>query len=78
MKVFPVNFATKHKDMLGHTKLLLEKGYISINPKFNKLVTSLRTAVDNESTLDKQLTSYSDIFDAFRLSLRNYYFREEG
>jgi hypothetical protein len=53
--------------MLGHTKLLLEKGYIAINPKFHKLVTSLRTAVDNESSLDKQLTSYSDIFDAFRL-----------
>jgi hypothetical protein len=63
--------------MLGHTKLLFERGYISINPKFHKLVTALSTAVDNEGSLDKQLTSYSDIFDAFRLSLQNYYFREE-
>jgi len=62
--------------MLGHTKLLLEKGYIAINPSFHKLVTSLSTAVDNEGSLDKQLTSYSDIFDAFRLSLQNYYFTE--
>jgi hypothetical protein len=77
MKVFPVNFAAKQREMLGHTKLLLEKGYITINPKFHKLVTSLRTAVDNEGSLDKQLTSYSDIFDAFRLSLQNYFFREE-
>jgi len=77
MKVLPVNFATKHKEMLGHTKLLLEKGRVAINPKFHKLVTSLSTAVDNEGSLDKQLTSYSDIFDAFRLSLQNYYFREE-
>ena len=64
--------------MLGHTKLLLERGYVAINPKFHKLVTSLRTAVDNEGSLDKQLTSYADIFDAFRLSLQNYYFREES
>ncbi|MGC1132864.1 MAG: DEAD/DEAH box helicase family protein [Nitrososphaeraceae archaeon] len=77
MKVIPVNFATKHKEMLGHTKLLLERGHVAINPKFHKLVTSLSTAVDNEGSLDKQLTSYSDIFDAFRLSLQNYYFREE-
>jgi hypothetical protein len=77
MKVYPVNFSTRHKEMLGHTKLLLEKGYVAINPKFYKLVTSLSTAVDNEGSLDKQLTSYSDIFDAFRLSLQNYFFSEE-
>jgi hypothetical protein len=77
MRVFPVNFATKHREMLGHTKLLLEKGYVAINPKFHKLVTALRTAVDNEGSLDKKVTSYSDIFDAFRLSLQNYFFREQ-
>jgi len=77
MKVYPVNFSTKHREMLGHAKLLLERGRVAINPKFHKLVTSLSTAVDNEGSLDKQLTSYSDMFDAFRLSLQNYYFREE-
>jgi hypothetical protein len=77
MKVYPINFATKHREMLGQTKLVLERGYVAINPKFHKLVTSLSTAVDNEGSLDKQLTSYSDIFDAFRLSLQNYFFREE-
>jgi hypothetical protein len=76
MKVYPVNFSTKHREMLGYAKLLLERGRIAINPKFHKLVTSLSTAVDNEGSLDKQLTSYSDMFDAFRLSLQNYYFRE--
>ena len=34
MKVYPINFATKHKEMLGHAKLLLERGYIATNPKF--------------------------------------------
>jgi hypothetical protein len=29
MKVYPINFASKHKDMLGHAKLPLERGYIA-------------------------------------------------
>jgi hypothetical protein len=50
-----------------------EPGKIAINPdKFDKLITSLRTAVDNDGTLDKEATSYNDIFDAFRLALKFY------
>jgi hypothetical protein len=45
--------------------------YLSINPdRFDKLITSLRTSVDNDGTLDKESTSYNDIFDAFRLALK--------
>jgi hypothetical protein len=52
-------------------------GKIAINPdRFDKLITSLRTAVDNDGVLDKEATSYNDIFDAFRLALRFYHFRE--
>ena len=51
--------------------MILEKGFIVINPRFNKLITSLRTAVDNEGALDKDSTSYDDIFDALRLSLKS-------
>jgi hypothetical protein len=41
------------------------------DPKFNKLITALRTAVEkNEGSLDKEAMSYSDAFDAFRLSLQ--------
>ncbi len=40
--------------------------------KFDKLITALRTAVDNEGTLDKETTSYNDIFDAFGLNLIYY------
>jgi hypothetical protein len=51
---------------------------IAINPdKFDKLITALRTAVDNGGTLDKESTSYNDIFDAFRLALKFYSFREK-
>ena len=43
---------------------------VAICPRFNKLITSLRTAVEKgEGQLDKEMTSYNDCFDAFRLSL---------
>ena len=74
MRVEPVNFNQEHKEMLGHCKMSLEKGYIAINPAFDKLITSLRTAVAEENTLDKESTSYADIFDAYRLALKDYKF----
>jgi hypothetical protein len=37
---------------------------IAINPdKFDKLIIALRTAVDIYGALDKESTSYNDIFD---------------
>jgi hypothetical protein len=71
MRIVPVNFNTEHKAMLGHCKMILENdgGRIAINPdRFDKIITALRTAVDNDGTLDKEATSYDDIFDAFRLA----------
>jgi hypothetical protein len=59
--------------------MILEQdpGKIAINPeRFDKLITALRTAVDNDGTLDKESTSYNDIFDAFRLALKFYRFEE--
>ena len=79
MKIVLVNFNKEHKAMLGHCKMILEddRGKIAINPdKFKKLITALRTAVDNDGTLDKESTSYNDIFDAFRLVLKFYHFKE--
>ena len=81
MKIVPVNFNSEHKAMLGHCKMLLEHdgGRIAINPnRFDKLITSLRTAVDNDGTLDKEATSYNDIFDAFRLALKFYHFQDSS
>src|ERR1051325_7769083 len=77
--IIPVNFNKEHKAMLGHCKMILENegGRIAINPeKFDKLITSLRTAVDNDGDLDKESTSYNDIFDAFRLALKLYRFQD--
>lgn len=74
MKVLPVNFAKEHVKMLAHTRTFLENRFIAIDPRFEKLIMSLHTAVDIEGKLDKNSTSYNDIFDAFRLSLQLYQF----
>jgi hypothetical protein len=49
MRIVPVNFNSEHKAMLEYCKMILENdgGRIAINPnKFDKLITSLRTAVE--------------------------------
>ena len=71
MFVIPVAFSKEHKAMLAHCKELMEyqQGMIAINPRYNKLITSLRTDVENgEGILDKDATSHNDLFDSFRLS----------
>jgi len=53
MKIVPVNFNIEHKAILGHCKMILEQdgGRIAINPeRFDKLITALRTAIDNDGT----------------------------
>ena len=74
MMVVPVHFSAEHKDLLNHTKLILEYGYLSNTPSFTKIITSLRIAYANEYSLDKEATSYGDCLDALRLSLRHYEF----
>jgi hypothetical protein len=62
MKVVPSLFSTEGKNMLIHTKELLEfETSIAINPKFEKL-TTLRTAIsDDLGKLDKEATSYDNL-----------------
>ena len=46
----------EHKNMLAHTKELLEhqNGMVAIHLRFSKLITALRTAVENgEGAIDK-------------------------
>jgi hypothetical protein len=78
MTVIPVSFNVEHKEMLGHAKMILEKEQVAINPVFDKLITSLRTAIAEEHSLDKEATSYDDIFDAYQLALKNYEFWKDN
>jgi hypothetical protein len=72
MFVIPVSFSKYHNEMLVRCKELLEyrDGYTSIHPRFNKLITALRTAIADEWSLDKEATSHDDLLDAFRMSLQ--------
>ena len=60
--------------MLSNLHAVVSKGYLAIDPRYDKLITSLRTAYANELSLDKQQTSYSDLLDGLRLALKAYNF----
>jgi hypothetical protein len=78
MIVVPVSFSVEGAKMLQHAKWLMEEteedgsSLIAIDKRFDKLITGPRTAVANEYKLDKEVTSYDDIVDAFRSSLVFY------
>ena len=56
--------------MLSILHAIISKGYLAIEEKHYKLLTSLRTAYAEELNLNKEQTSYDDILDALRLSLK--------
>jgi len=68
----PVNFSTEHKNMLGNLHAIISKGYLAIEEKHDKLLTSLRTAYAEELNLKKEQTSYDDLLDSLRLALKGY------
>lgn len=54
--------------MLAHCKEFLEyhNGLTAIHPRHEKLITALRTAVENgKGMLDKEATSHNDCLDAW-------------
>jgi hypothetical protein len=56
--------------MLSNLYAVVSKEYLAIPQKYDKLITSLRTAWATELSLDKKETSYDDLLDALRLSLK--------
>jgi hypothetical protein len=74
MIVIPTAFNTNGAKMLQAAKSLVEDkdNLVLIDKRFDKLLTSLRTAVAKEYKLDKEQTSYHDLLDVFRLSLQLY------
>jgi hypothetical protein len=72
MRVHPISFSTEHKRMLSNAKQWMDSERVAIHPKFDKLITSLRTCQAVDNAIDKQTTIYDDTFDSFRLSM-NYW-----
>ena len=70
--VLPVNFSKEGKSMISHIAQLFNEHKVAVDPQFDKLIIALRTAIVNRYSLDKESTSYDDLFDALRLSLRCY------
>jgi hypothetical protein len=60
-----------HKEMAKHCVKVMAKHRVRIHPKFDKLITSLKSATvkDDEFSLDKPKSAFNDLFDAFRMSL---------
>jgi len=58
--------------MLSNLHAVVSKGYLAIDPKHDKHITSIRTAWANELTLGKNQTSYNDLLDGLRLALKAY------
>ena len=75
MIVVPVPFSVEGAHMLQHAMWLMEEtdedgsSLIAIDKRFDKLLTGLRSAVANEYKLDKEVSSFNDLTDAFRLAL---------
>jgi hypothetical protein len=74
-KIIPVAFQNTHKQMLSHLHLMASGGYLAVDPKHDKLITSLRTAYAAELSLDKTQTSYDDLLDGLRMALTPYKFK---
>jgi hypothetical protein len=72
MTVIPINFTTEHKQMLSHLHQMVAQKYLVIPEEHEKLIISLRTAYAKELSLDKEQTSYNDLFDALRLAMKGY------
>ena len=72
IRIRPVNFRNEHTNMLSNLHVIISKGYLAIPEKYDKLITSLRTAYANELDLDKKQTSSDDLLDGLRLSLKGF------
>jgi hypothetical protein len=72
IRIRPINFSTEHRNMLSNLHAIISKGYLAIEEKHDKLLTSLRTAYAEELNLKKEQTSYDDLLDALRLALIGY------
>ena len=74
IQIRPISFNSEHKNMLSNLHAVATKGLLAIPEKYSELLTSLRTAWATELDLDKKNTSYDDLLDALRLSLKAYNF----
>jgi len=59
-------FHSRSVNSLSNLHVVVSKGYLAIPEKYDRLITSLRTATAKEYSLDKEQTSCADLLDALR------------
>ena len=73
LRIQPVFFSEKSsRTMLVHSRDLLQKGWVMIDKRFDKLLIALHSANDQEGRPDKKCMSDSDCWDAWRMCLSTY------
>lgn len=78
MNIVPVNFSQRNQAMLDHSKEIVDKQMLAINPDASQghkdLLTDLRIAKNKPDTfkLEKSPENKMDLFDALRLALEYY------
>jgi hypothetical protein len=77
--IVPVNFQQMHKEMAKHTVKVMAHRRVRIHPKFDKLITALKSATvkDDEYSIDKPKSAYNDLLDSFRMALLCLHSSEE-
>ena len=84
MQAIPVNFNTEHKTMLSNLHMFVNKEYLAIPEKFDKLIIGLRTAYAKEYLLtknrqvmmiDSTQVSVKRLQDQLKLSYKMYQMR---
>ena len=82
MTVVPIGFNTESRSfMVSHSKKLLDdsRGFISINSKFDKLITALRGAQYDETyKLDKESSPHNDLLDCFQMLTTFFRFKSSN
>jgi len=61
---------TEHIQLLCHLHVVISERFLAIPKIHGGPITSLRTSSAKELELDKNHTSYDDLLDGLRLSLR--------
>jgi len=74
MRIIPIPFGTHGKRMLATLQSFVNSGCLRVRPRYDKLITQMRTAREVNGLLDKSVIQ-SDSFDALRLACNLYDFR---
>jgi len=75
--IIPVNFGKEHKQMLQHLYQLLTKQKLAIDPKYEKLILSSKTAYAEEFSL-RHLQFTTTILTVCIFSVRVYDSNDSG